>query len=411
MQLIGDISDRQAINLLSYLRDTRTDEQETEKLVVEENGNEFSLTYDQPYDVSEICTVEQLFERAQRNPDDYIEEKLVLNRWADNFQIKFQGRPKVIPNSVFPTIRPVEATHSFPEPEGFTTRVAGALIVPDPQIGYRRDLKTGKLHPFHDRRAMQAVLYAAQTLQPEVVVFVGDWLDLAEWSDKFVRSPEYSETTQPALEEGHWWLARFRRAVPHAKMAFIQGNHEERIERAINLHMRAAFNLTPAAQVDHPPMLNLRYLLGLDSLHIQYVDGYPNGRFWLNKGTVVFHGEGSAKLDKALASSNVNLIQGHGHRLQLISRIDKYARPRKMLQGLMAGTLCKLDGSVPAGTSEVEWQQGFGTVWFEPEGFEAALHAHPILDGSIFIGGSRWEADEEAVIVERIRKDIPDWNF
>ena len=53
-----------------------------------------------------------------------------------------------------------------------------AVILPDPQIGYRRDDETGELDPFHDEQAISLAMQVVRDLQPDKVVNIGDTLDL-----------------------------------------------------------------------------------------------------------------------------------------------------------------------------------------------------------------------------------------
>jgi len=74
-----------------------------------------------------------------------------------------------------------------------------AVILPDPQIGYRFDPKAGALDPFHDENAMNIALQIIQDIQPDKIVNLGDFLDLPQYS-KYPQEPLFAHTTQPSLD-------------------------------------------------------------------------------------------------------------------------------------------------------------------------------------------------------------------
>lgn len=98
------------------------------------------------------------------------------------------------------------------------------LFLCDPQIGGVMDGQ--KYIPFNDRDAMHIALQVAIELQPKVIVWSGDLVDLAEFSTKYAITPQQRFTTQNALNETVWWLESFRRACPSSKMVITPGNHD-----------------------------------------------------------------------------------------------------------------------------------------------------------------------------------------
>ena len=92
-------------------------------------------------------------------------------------------RRKPIP--ICPIIQQIKAKSSFKKVQS-NSGGGRALIVCDPHFGFYRDLKTGKLDPFHDRLVLDIALQIAVAIQPEIIVFLGDTVDLAGFSDKFL---------------------------------------------------------------------------------------------------------------------------------------------------------------------------------------------------------------------------------
>src|SRR5690348_11017156 len=71
-----------------------------------------------------------------------------------------------------------------------------AAYLPDPQIGYWRDLDSMALgEPMHDETAMNAALHVVKAVRPSKCVHLGDLLDLASWG-KFRKEPAFARTTQ-----------------------------------------------------------------------------------------------------------------------------------------------------------------------------------------------------------------------
>jgi hypothetical protein len=97
------------------------------------------------------------------------------------------------------------------------------VILADPQIGYRKNQNSNKLDPFHDRHALDVAMQITRQIKPSTVVINGDWLDMSEWSDKFIREPGFFFTTQPALFECHYWLQKLRRTLPTTRIVYIEG--------------------------------------------------------------------------------------------------------------------------------------------------------------------------------------------
>ena len=123
-----------------------------------------------------------------------------------------------VPLPVTPVVKPIHFTLNPIEPKpNLLTPIKSGLLIPDIQFGYRRNFDTGELTPYHCREALSIVLQVAQTHSFDFVVYLGDLLDLAEWTDKFVKEPAFYKTTQPSLIEASWFLAQIKNALPHAE--------------------------------------------------------------------------------------------------------------------------------------------------------------------------------------------------
>ena len=119
--------------------------------------------------------------RVQR--DGIITETL-WSVWADFVRIQ--------PVAIHPIVSPIECTVTYhrPPPPSIDG-IARSLVFADPHIGFQAEGLQGRLEPFHDRQALDVLLQLATHLQPDRIDILGDWLDLAMWTDKFVRDPAF----------------------------------------------------------------------------------------------------------------------------------------------------------------------------------------------------------------------------
>lgn len=284
------------------------------------------------------------------------------------------------------------------------TRVT--VVHPDQQIGFRR--VDGEFIPTHDRDAIDVAMAVTKAIKPDRIVNLGDFLDLPEWSSKFVVTPDLAETTQPAVQEGHELLAR-QRALCDA-VDVLEGNHDDRMALATVNNARAAFGLRRASTVgevpDGWPVLSVPFLLRMDELGVVYHDGYPANRAKLTKGTdeltplVAVHGE---KLDvmKLAKESRQSYIQGHIHRIsQHAETYEVDGRP-VVVHAITPGCLCRVDGAVPSTKSSrtrrrhvtrwESWQQGLAVVTeFDDGGWSCEIV--PIQRGRALYRGKAYDA-------------------
>lgn len=334
------------------------------------------------------------------------------------FQIKIYLIRR-IPVEITPVIKPIEITISNVQPEFVKSNIRynefkRALIVPDIQVGFSRDLFTNSIDPFHDRRALDIVLQFAQLFSFDKIVFLGDLLDLPDWTDKFIRSPAFYFNTQPAVIELSWWLSKFRAAAPSAEIYALEGNHDLRMTTALQAHLNAAYQLRPADEISLPPSLSVERLLSLSSLDIKYIAGYPDNEVWLNDRLRLIHGSivrsNPGETAKAVvADSDVSTIFGHIHRIERAARTIINRNGSRTITALSPGCLCRLDSVVPGNTKNQDWQQGFAIVTYNDTSNKefASIDAIEIQDGMTVYAGEVFESRES---LEQLRAET-NWNF
>lgn len=269
-----------------------------------------------------------------------------------------------------------------------------AVILPDPQIGYRR-LTDGTLDPFHDLRAIDVAKQVLEAERPDLTVWLGDYLDLAPMG-KYRYEPSFALTIQPAIDYGHELLAVTRELSSEVRL--IEGNHDLRLSTYLMDNAQAAYGLKRggAAPADWPVM-SVPYLLRLDELGVEYVGGYPNGATYINDNLACIHG---VKLDLgALANDErVSVIQGHMHRIGAAYKTRNSRGNPKFSGAFSPGCLCRIDGAVPSTKSSLDphgrpakswenWQQGLMVVRYQEGDGRFHVETVPIFEGEAVHAG------------------------
>lgn len=287
-----------------------------------------------------------------------------------------------------------------------------AVILPDPQIGYRK-YEDGVLDPFHDEAAMATALSVASHLQNTVgvdlVVNLGDFLDMPEHS-RYTQEASFAQTTQLAINRGHEFLAAQRATCPDARIILLEGNHDNRLNLHTTNNAKASFGLKRAGAPDKWPVLSVPFLLRLDDLNVEFFDKYPAEQFWINKNLRAIHGDkanssGSTAAQWANKYPHISTVFGHIHRMeaQYKTVFDSEGPIRSV--NVSPGCLCRVDGAVPSTKSGVgadgrpgvhyeDWQQGMAVIWYKETG-EFRVELIHILDGVAVYNGVEYSAEKE----------------
>lgn len=262
------------------------------------------------------------------------------------------------------------------------------VLLPDPQIGYRR-LDDGTMVPMHDERAMATALELLSVIKPDVVVHLGDFMDFAEFSSKFLVLPEFVFTTQQSLDRGHRFLAECRAAAGprNERTLLLEGNHDNRLPVSIATNAKSAMRLRQANTPESWPVMSVPHLLRLEELGIEYIDGYPAGRVKLAErhdeqaALYALHGE-RLSMEKQAKAERVSTVQGHAHHFGHWSETgDEGDGVASDVEAWSLGCLCRRDGAVPStkgGTStrgrhieRIEsWQHGIGVLIEDEDGWD-----------------------------------------
>ena len=259
------------------------------------------------------------------------------------------------------------------------------VILPDPQIGYRKI--NDQMDSFHDERAMDIALQITSWLEEndkvDTVINLGDFLDLPA-QGRFEQEAAFAATTQDSIDRGHLFLQQQRAAAgPKAKIVLIEGNHDRRMEKFININAASAFGLR-RANTKGLPVMSIPYLLRLDEIGVEYIDAYPAGAYWINDRLRAIHGtkvrsNGSTAAAYTNDTPHISTVFGHVHRQELQSRtvFDRQGSIKSV--AISPGCLCRVDGAVPSvnGSTKIDgtpatyyenWQQGIAVITVDPDG-------------------------------------------
>ena len=228
------------------------------------------------------------------------------------------------------------------------------VLLPDPQIGYLKNHDTNELVPMHDEAVMDIGLQIIEDVRPDTVINMGDYLDMSEWSSKFVVYPEFQHTTQPAIDRGHEYLAQQRASAGDAaRLILLGGNHDDRLGLAVAKNAKAALRLRRADEPEGWPVLSIPNLLALDSLGVEYVGGYPAGRIKIADAhgdqtpLYALHGE-KIDMQKQAKGERQSTVQGHSHHVSIHSETYEYDGRAQEVVAYSIGCMCRKDGVVPS---------------------------------------------------------------
>jgi predicted phosphodiesterase len=280
-------------------------------------------------------------------------------------------------------------------------------ILPDPQIGFRNF--DGYWDPFHDEKAMDVALQIVDWLyhndRVDAVVNLGDFLDLPT-QGRFVQEPAFAGTTQRSLDRGHLFLQQQRAAAGEdADIVLIEGNHDRRMEKFIQINAASAWGLK-RANMDELPVMSIPYLLRLEEIGVEYIDAYPAGAYWINRNLRAIHGHkvrsgGSTAAAYTNDTPHISTVFGHIHRQEVQSKtvFDRDGSIRS--SAISPGCLCRVDGAVPSvngstksdgspATYYENWQQGIAVI--TTEGTEFSTELVQINDGVAWFRGHKFVA-------------------
>lgn len=322
-----------------------------------------------------------------------------------------QISPKWEEGPAWPVIDQAKPTVIKPTPKKKAPSVKGgwetAVILPDPQIGFR-EFDNGELDPFHDTAAIDCAMGVISALHHEnavhQIINLGDFLDLPA-QGKYEQEASFQRTSQPAIDYGHEFLARQRAEAPEARIVLLEGNHDRRMQKFVQMNALSAFGLRRANMPESWPVMSLPYLLRLDELWVEYIDAYPAGQWWVNDKLRAIHGDkvrsnGSTAAAYTNDMPHISTVFGHIHRQEIQSKTTFDRQGKIKVMAISPGCLCRVDGAVPSVKGSIgidgrptqyfeNWQQGIAVVTYRPDGAFHVELVH-IDDGETMFRGQKF---------------------
>ena len=382
---------------------------ETEYEMVEK-GNEAELTIKTP----SIKTLEELISYCNIDLNIWSIDRHIINKWdmgsknldgttstTPLFQVKAFLSKKIADKQKIPVIAPLNI--SFNNLSTSISRKVKSnkttLIFGDAQIGFHKDLRTGKLLPYHDRKSLDLVQQINKDTQPNEILIIGDMLDCPEASDKFIKKPEYYFTFQPAIIEFAYFLSKLRYNNPKANITYMLGNHEQRVRNSIINNLIYAYDLRKFNS--DIPIMSFKNLLDIEKLRINIMEDYPNSEYWINDNLKAIHGEFTS-IKKELDVSKVSTIMGHLHRVEELSKTTKERYGNTVIRVASIGCLCDVTGKVPGSSSRPNWQKGICLVKSLENYFN--LYHYFINGNKLLFDGQLYQGEDNTEEIENIIK-------
>lgn len=237
------------------------------------------------------------------------------------------------------------------------------------------------------KEAVEAMLSDIKALNPQEIILLGDHVDcgghLAQHHVMgYVAETAYSY--EDDIAEANAFLDSLRSAAPSAKIEYIEGNHERRVETwCVTQTLRHSKDADGLRKLYAP-----EYRLNLRERGIPY---FRQGEYYDGLGIpgvikrgkcYYFHGFNTSKAATAATLSKIagNCVFGHTHRAQ--SDVV-----RKVGAGVIGswnpGCLCELQ-PLWQHTAPTEWTHGYGIQLVTTDGDFLHLNIPIIEDRSLF---------------------------
>jgi hypothetical protein len=251
------------------------------------------------------------------------------------------------------------------------------------------DIITGVIYgdshgQFIDEEA-EAVLHGILLdFQPDVVVHVGDAVDCYSIST-FDKDPHRKESLRDEINHARRHLARTRAMVPGAAFYLLEGNHEDRLRRAIWSSTGSQREILKLPEVQRATTWPT--LLQTEQLGIEFVSTFEQPKRDIFPKFLVKHGDVVRKWGGATAQGEYlkygkSGASGHIHRLATFMHRDHNGNH----VWVETGCLCRLD---PDYMRDPDWQQGCVVVSFERS--TGAFQVEPVY---IHLGRAVWRGKE-----------------
>lgn len=215
--------------------------------------------------------------------------------------------------------------------------------------------------PYHDKKAVDAVVKFVKEYQPDELFCVGDEADSPEpsrWNKG--TAGEYSGTLQKGLDTTASIMQSFKEALGDKPFHVMRSNHGDRIQHYINRYAPALASLR---ELEYSKLL--RYRENEITYHNKIYSFAPG---WImahgDEGNLVRTAGGTAMALARKTGSSV--VCGHTHRLGIQHEHTGFnGKIQNRLYGIEVGHLMDLSKASYLNTGSANWQQGIAILYVD----------------------------------------------
>jgi len=225
--------------------------------------------------------------------------------------------------------------------------------------------------PFEDPQAIELAFKFCKKVQPEIII-VHEAHDFYSLS-RFDKNPARRFELQDEIDAVTVYFKRLKELCPKSRIILLDSNHLARLKKYL---------WTQAPALSGLRSLDIKTLLGLEELDIEFMDDFEFKGFLFKHGSIVRQ-DSSYTAKAEYLREGMSGASGHTHRLG-----QHFATKRGgSYVWLESGCLCLMDAEYIVGTAN--WQQGLSMVSFKKMGkrvgkrFDAKLF--PIIDNEIML--------------------------
>jgi predicted phosphodiesterase len=235
-------------------------------------------------------------------------------------------------------------------------------------------------YPFQDDATLSVVKRVIADVRPDVLIHIGDLVDCWQIS-RFDKDPARRESLQTDIDRGAALLKELYALTPDARRFYLEGNHEQRLQRTIcNMQDKAreiAGLRVFQKYINWPTLLDDA---GVPPGAFEFVPTRGQARRRIFPKLVVKHGSIVSKWSGATAKAEwmrygMSGVSGHTHRLGVF-----YHRDFNGAHG-WAETGCTCD-LMPEYVEDPDWQHGCLVIAFAKDFQYFAFEPVYIQEGS-----------------------------
>lgn len=241
-------------------------------------------------------------------------------------------------------------------------------------LTYEKTIFISDIHaPYEDKKALEVLYKFIKWFKPKTVFIMGDLLDCYAIS-RFTKDPKGKLNFKQEIDSARSILQTIREVSGSAKIYYLRGNHELRMQRYL---------WNRAEELSGLPEMTIQSLLHLDKLNIEYVEK----GMMMYKGVMIKHGtivrqyagySAKAEYEKNGCSG----VSAHTHR----SAIYMHSNSGGDFKWMECGCLCSLDQEYMEG-QKPNWNQGFGVGYFKNNSKRYQLDLINIIDNKALYNG------------------------